>query len=336
MNLNIQKQYFLLSDIFEITIAPSEDIGNLEEGSVPFIGRSDFNNGLQGYVHSTKINKSNCITISMVGTNVALWQEKDFIASQNIAILRNEKLTRLSALYICSILNYEIKNKFSYGRTISKELLEKMQILLPADKNKNPNYQSMEDYIKTLKYKNISTKNKKSKNDISSSLWETFYIKDLFKMFNGKGITKEEIEFNPGDFNAVQSGEENNGIIGKIDKEYCIEKKYTLTESPCLTVARTGSAGFVSYQPKGCVVGDSAKILQLKDKKYANKYIYLFLKTILMSNKYKYTYGRKVIEEKYLNEQIMLPANRDVTGKIVPNWQFMENYIKSLPYGDRI
>ena len=28
-----------------------------------------------------------------------------------------------------------------------------------------------------------------------------------------------------------------------------------------LTAARSGSAGFVSFQPNGCVVGDSAKVL---------------------------------------------------------------------------
>ena len=30
---------------------------------------------------------------------------------------------------------------------------------------------------------------------------------------NGKGITKEEIELNKGKLVAVQSGEENNGVI---------------------------------------------------------------------------------------------------------------------------
>ncbi len=36
---------------------------------------------------------------------------------------------------------------------------------------------------------------------------------------------------------------------------------YTYTEKPCLTVARSGSAGFVSFQINGCAVGDSANIL---------------------------------------------------------------------------
>lgn len=42
--------------------------------------------------------------------------------------------------------------------------------------------------------------------------------------------------------------------------------KYTILERAYLTVARSGSAGFVSFQPDGCVVGDSAKILLLPEK----------------------------------------------------------------------
>lgn len=156
--------------------------------------------------------------------------------------------------------------------------------------------------------------------------WKSFLIADIFYLYNGRGITKEEIEGNQGDFVAIQSGADNNGCIGKIDKDYCIEMGYTFTEEPCLTVARTGSAGFVAYQPFGCVVGDSAKILLLKNINRRNTLVYLFLRTVLLANQYKYTYGRKVTEEKYLSEVIKLPAIDGHT----PDWDFMEQYIKSL------
>lgn len=162
--------------------------------------------------------------------------------------------------------------------------------------------------------------------NLNFSNWMPFNPSDIFHLYNGAGITKEEIECNPGDFVAVQSGEENNGCIGKIDKAYCIAMGYTYTEEPCLTVARTGSAGFVAYQPFGCVVGDSAKILILKDETAKSPFVYLFLKTILMANRYKYTYGRKVTEEKYLSEVVMLPA----ASSDCPDWDYMEQYIKSL------
>ncbi|EOX1263662.1 restriction endonuclease subunit S [Campylobacter upsaliensis] len=161
-------------------------------------------------------------------------------------------------------------------------------------------------------------------------LWTSFQVKDILSIHNGKGITTEEITENAGDFAVVQSGEENNGVLGKIDLDYCKLKGYTYTEKPCLTVARSGSAGFVSFQKNGCVVGDSAKILLLPDE-VAKTEIYLFLHSILTANRFKYDYGRKVTEYKYMNDYIDLPTL--IKGrKKVPDFEFMENYIKSLHY----
>ena len=178
--------------------------------------------------------------------------------------------------------------------------------------------------------------------------WKEFSVSSLLTIIDGSGITKEEIEDNEGELNAVQSGEGNNGVLGKIDKDYCISQNYAVSEKPCLTVARSGSAGFVSYQPEGCVVGDSAKILLLPDD-IADEKVYLFIQTILTSIRFKYAYGRKVTREKYLNEVIKLPIVYQTNGKpyidkthrfsskgFVPDWEYMKNYISSLPYGDRM
>lgn len=172
--------------------------------------------------------------------------------------------------------------------------------------------------------------------------WKEFKIASVCSIHNGKGITKEEIAENPGTFPAVQSGEENNGVLGRIDLDYCRSMNYTLSEQQCLTVARSGSAGYVSYQPSGCVVGDSAKILILKNENPSRNQ-YLFLQTVLTANRFKYAYGRKVTEEKYGNDTINLPAlcHPDGTPVIdktqaysehgyIPDWEFMEQYMRSL------
>ena len=175
--------------------------------------------------------------------------------------------------------------------------------------------------------------------------WKEFKISSIFSIYNGKGITKEEIADHPGTFTVVQSGEDNNGVLGKIDLDYCKDMNYTLSEKPCLTVARSGCAGYVSYQPAGCVVGDSAKILLLKNED-ANTNHYLFLQTVLTANRFKYAYGRKVTEEKYLNDIVRLPVRHHPNGTFlidelyvysedgyVPDWEFMEDYINSLHRG---
>lgn len=115
---------------------------------------------------------------------------------------------------------------------------------------------------------------------LNQDKWKSFKISSIFTILNGKGITKEEIEENSGNFVVVQSGEENNGVLGKIDLSYCKDMDYIYSEIPCLTVARSGSAGFVSYHDNGCVAGDSAKILLLK-KENCNRNIYLDRKSVV-------------------------------------------------------
>ena len=66
-------------------------------------------------------------------------------------VLRNEKLNEFNALFICAILNLEIKKKFNYGRGLVKSRLEKMTIKLPAKKDE-PDYQYMEDFIKSISF----------------------------------------------------------------------------------------------------------------------------------------------------------------------------------------
>ncbi len=146
------KEFSILEIFGSVSIAKSADIGNLEEGNTPFVGRTDVDNGVQGYVKPICITKGKCITISMVGTNVAQYQENDFQASQNIAVLRKQDISKEAALFICQMINFEMRLKFSYGRTVGKINIEQMTLKLPTNANGNPDWQFMEDYIKSLPY----------------------------------------------------------------------------------------------------------------------------------------------------------------------------------------
>lgn len=162
---------------------------------------------------------------------------------------------------------------------------------------------------------------------IDTNTWSEFQIggkNGLFEIINGKGITKAEIINHPGKILAIQSGSENNGCIGFIDEQYCHEHGYYIQYEPALTVARSGSSGHITYQEKPFVVGDSAKILKCKYNLTPNQF--LFIKTLLMQIKNKYSYNNKVSVKKYSKERIKLPV--DEFGK--PDFTYMELYITNL------
>jgi hypothetical protein len=89
-----------------------------------------------------------------------------------------------------------------------------------------------------------------------------------------------------------------------------------------------GSVGYSNYMDADFIgsttlsAGYNAKL---------NKYNGLFLVAVLDLERPKYSYGRKY--RKYLSEtKIKLPVDNNGG----PDWQFMENYIKALPYSDKI
>ena len=135
--------------------------------------------------------------------------------------------------------------------------------------------------------------------------WKPFKVSDLFDVINGVGVTRNEILNNPGTIRAIQSGEDDMGCIGTISREYCKKKKYRICEQPCLTVARSGSSGFVGIQETPCIVGDSAKLLVPKTKMSIEELLYI--RAVLMVVKQKYCYDDKVSEKRYKDETIILP-----------------------------
>lgn len=154
-------KWFKTIDLFdEISIAKSTDLNTLEQSSagIPYIGRSRENNGTTAFIENNLsnldfINKKNCLTVAMVGdsTCYAFWQRQDFIASQNILILRSELMNGFNALFLSEIIYIE-KYRFSYGRTLSKSFFETIRIKLPATEKGQPDWDFMEKYIKSLPY----------------------------------------------------------------------------------------------------------------------------------------------------------------------------------------
>ncbi len=58
----------------------------------------------------------------------------------------------------------------------------------------------------------------------------------------------------------------------------------------------------------------------------------MFLNTVIEFEKYRFSYTRKLRKMKILNSKIKLPTTKDGSA----DWQFMEDYIKHLPYSKNL
>lgn len=141
--------------VFEITSTSSgidKNKLNRSEGNVPYITRSEENNGINLFVSDEQDSKyqkdtGGVITIGL-DTQTVFYQPQEFYTGQNIQILRNKKLSKYSALFIIPLLKIQME-KFNWGgngATLTR--LKRTRIILPIDSKGNPNWQFMEDYIK--------------------------------------------------------------------------------------------------------------------------------------------------------------------------------------------
>jgi hypothetical protein len=97
-----------------------------------------------------------------------------------------------------------------------------------------------------------------------------------------------------------------------------------------LTISYDGSIGEAFYQSEDFWASDAVNVLYPKFE--MNAEIGLFLCTLIRKEKYRFNYGRKWHLERMKESVIRLPTTEN--GE--PDWNFMERYIKSLPFSSQL
>ena len=77
--------------------------------------------------------------------------EGEFTASDEITILKNKNINKYSGIFMSVVLSQD-KFRFSFGRKAFMDRIKQLTVKLPITPEGEPDYQFMEDYIKTLPY----------------------------------------------------------------------------------------------------------------------------------------------------------------------------------------
>ena len=93
----------------------------------------------------------NCITVWAEWFK-AFYQPITFITGNKVNIFRNERLNKFNSHFLIPLMDVEVTKKFNYGRGATKDRLTELQIKIPVTLDNEPDWQFMEDYIKTLPY----------------------------------------------------------------------------------------------------------------------------------------------------------------------------------------
>ncbi len=155
---------------------------------------------------------------------------------------------------------------------------------------------------------------------INKNHWQEFKFNDVFDIFRGdRLVTLDQID---GDIAYISSSKKNNGV-----DNYIFPPEFMKIYQNALTLNNSGSVGYCFYHPYKFVISDHCTMVQIKDRTVKlNSYIALFLKPIIEAMKDKYSFAREINNERLGKEKILLPTKNHKN----PNWDFMEDYIKSL------
>lgn len=303
-------------------------------GDIPYVTRSNLNNGIDIFVGEKQntgfsIDRGNVITIGL-DTQTVFYQPKNFFTGQNIQIVENKLLNKEIALFLVPLLKIQMR-KFSWGSTgATLTRLNRTKILLPVDSNGNPNWRFMEDYIKRKQkeqaqkivnyYKQRMIEYCFELLDFENVEWKEFKFEKIFKKIQrGKRLTKSnQIE---GNTPYISSTAMNNGVDNFINNEDNVRKFKN-----CLTVANSGSVGACFYHHYEFVASDHVTSLKLKDENNADKYIYLFISSIIKRLEEKYSFNREINDKRIRQEKIILPVDKNGN----PHWQYMRMVMKKI------
>ncbi|WP_025029022.1 restriction endonuclease subunit S [Caldalkalibacillus mannanilyticus] len=311
-----------LEDLFNIDYPRTLIFSEQEQDpkGINFISSRGTNNGIVARVKNNSeavLYPSGCITVPLKGTvlHAFLQPEQCYVAHQIAVLTPKTEMSDQVKIFYCLAIRKN-KYRYNYGRQADRTL---RQILVPS-----PN--EIPKWVYTLDISNYTDIKKASINnfseDLNSRLWEWFSFSDLFEIKKGKRLTKADME--PGQTPFIGATDSNNGLTNMINKK-------PIHPGNVITVNYNGNGvAEAYYQPTPFWCSDDVNVLYPNFTLDAP--IAMFICTIIRKEKYRFNYGRKWHVERMKSSKLKLP----VSSINEPDWEFIRNYIKSLPYSNQI
>lgn len=327
----VEWKEFRFTDIFT-TVQRGKRLAKHQHvaGEKPYVSSTAMNNGVDGFIGNNERVREfeNCLTVANSGSvGASFYHRYKFIASDHVTALKNEQFSKEVYLFLSTMIK-RLEQKYSFNREINDNRISREKLLLPTDKNGQPNWQYMSDFVKKMEldkiekilsniYIYIYRKIRDLSNlQVKKRSWKSYRLEQVCEILSGVRLTKaKQID---GDSPFIGATESNNGIT-----DFIANSNRSL-DNNVLGVNYNGSVVENFYHPYLAIFSDDVKRLKWRNKDGQNKYCYLFLKQMLLMQKEKYAYGYKFNGERMKKQNIMLPISH-YQGI---DYLFMGNYMK--------
>lgn len=320
---------FFISDIFD-TVQRGKRLtkANQIDGEIPYISSTALNNGVDNFIGNTeKVRKSdNDLTLANSGSvGACFYHNYEYIASDHVTSLKLPNGSDTVYKFISVILG-RLEEKYSFNREINDTRIKREKILLPIDKDGNPNWTYMEKFVKNIEKKQIENVLKYLDeyiyiyimyNHFDKVDWKEFFLDEICNINSGVRLTKANM--NEGKMPFIGATDSNNGITN------FVSNTNKSLDKNALGVNYNGSVVENFYHPYECIFSDDVKRISFKEDEGKNKYCYLFLKQMILQQKEKYRYAYKFNGDRMARQKIMMPVDKHLR----INFDFMKRYITS-------
>ena len=153
---NVKWRQFRIADIFRINKVCGRKISDYNTGNYPYVSGTQDNNGITGWVEAPEedVSIGNCISVDPITTK-ATYQASNFVgrgfSGASVNLLYNDVLNQAIAHFVITSIQQN-SIKYSYARLLNGIKLENLMIWLPIDEDENPNWEWIEEYMKSLPY----------------------------------------------------------------------------------------------------------------------------------------------------------------------------------------
>lgn len=355
---------FKIKDLFEKLERGKANQTKLEDGNETFyVGAKRADNGvmIRCAYDKSLISAGNCIVFICNGqgsVGFANYMDRDFVASTDLVLGYADWLNAEVGMFLATVFSLE-RPKYSFGRKWGRFLKDTV-VQLPAKSDESgspivdpnspyspkgylPDWKFMENFIKKLGSKPLATENEESNvTRLGEPSWEDFVLEDILDLKYGINLALNACTETEGGVNFVSRTESNNGVSAKIAPVDGLPPQ----PAGLITTATGGSVLSTFLQPSPFYSGRDLYVM--KPKEEVGSGAKLFLTTVIEANKFKFNYGRQA-NKSLPRIKLRLPIERGPDGTpvidfgkkfhkdgYVPDWQFMEDYMRSLPYGDRL
>ena len=149
----VEWKTFRFTEVFqEIQRGKRLTKANQTDGPKPYISSTSENNGVDAFIgNETGVRKfEDVLTLANSGSvGSTFYQQFEFVASDHVTALKSENADKYAYLFLSTVVK-RLEEKYSFNREINDTRIKREKVILPADKEGNPNFQYMSDIVKKL------------------------------------------------------------------------------------------------------------------------------------------------------------------------------------------